>query len=271
MPKLVKLTDGQLVQLVELVEKARKRIPDEIKKKYQGTGTTWFTERDRYIFQHAMYPEASGHSAETCEVCEGYDGDVFRGDQVKQEFPWCKVFDHNFIYPSVHPHCRCALIRLFTLDQYENEYVETITVGEETMVFRDAGRPEGGYTQELRTTENVFIDVDRNIELHGIMGYEALDAEFDIRVDVLAVINNNDLDSEAIEDLMDNEDVDFEAMVQSMFFVSYITQNLLEDLKAYKEYRNIHVGLASDVVMDWMTWRRLYRIRKNKKKIQLIN
>jgi hypothetical protein len=98
----------EIVQAVEATEKARNRIPDDLKQTHPYSSTALWTYYAR------TYREPEG---ETCPYCLFFDGQTFTGSQLRSVFP-----DHKWvgvdIYPNVHKTlwgkdeiCSCLLIR----------------------------------------------------------------------------------------------------------------------------------------------------------------
>ena len=90
------------------LEKARKRVPDDLRNTHPYSVTALWT-----------YYNRTDHDPEgdTCIYCKMFDGQTFTGDQLRSVFP-----DHewkgNDIYPNVHKTlwgkdstCACLLIR----------------------------------------------------------------------------------------------------------------------------------------------------------------
>lgn len=94
----------QLVQLVQLTQKAKQRIPAELQ------GPTYYSENDVWLYEQSEHPNM-------CEECAGYNLETFTGTQLRSEFKWHEIIDINFIYPKVHPHCFCGLVRLYPVEE----------------------------------------------------------------------------------------------------------------------------------------------------------
>jgi len=240
----IKLAPHELVQLIQVIAKARKHLPNNAKQTYPGT--TWFSERDRW-----MYLESEHQNM--CDTCHNYNQDIFRGDQLLKEFPWCSVIDDNYVSPHVHPNCHCGAVRLFSLDPSATEYVEVIQdiQHDEVMIYNTEGRSPDGY--QPRTIERVLIDQDRN-ELHRLVGYEQFDKTVDVRVEVLAKMNNSDLSVDAIEKLLAEPKDNMQAMLEGMTYVGYIAPVLMQELLLYRLYRE-----TTKNPVDWLIWRKQYR------------
>src|SRR3990172_9698218 len=98
----------EMVQIVELVEKARNRIPDSLKETHPYSSLALWL----YVLRGHHEPEG-----ESCVYCKMFDGESFTGSQLRSVFP-----DHEWagpdIYPNVHKTlwgiestCSCLLIR----------------------------------------------------------------------------------------------------------------------------------------------------------------
>lgn len=88
---------AQAVQLYTTQTDAR-RIPEEFR------GPSYFGTFDEWIYN-------TEESDTVCEVCESYNQTHFFGNEIRAEFPYWQIIDFNVIYPSVHPNCRCKLVR----------------------------------------------------------------------------------------------------------------------------------------------------------------
>jgi len=54
-----------------------------------------------------------------CERClSNFMTHWFRGSILRKEFPYLEIRDEDTLLPWVHPHCRCELWRLTTLEEY---------------------------------------------------------------------------------------------------------------------------------------------------------
>jgi len=232
----------RMVQLVQLVAKARKHLPENHRKNFPGV--TWFSERDRW-----MYLESEHQNM--CDHCHEYDQDVFKGDKFLQEFPWCVVIDDNYISPKVHPNCHCGAVRLFSLEEDASEYIEVIrdVPEDEPLILNEVGRPEDGY--KPREIETVLVDRDK--ELWRLTGYENIDKNINVRVEVLAQMNNDNLEPDAIDRLLAQPEEDMQAMLEGMTFVGYITPVLMQELMLYRLY------LKNGGKKSWQLWRQQKR------------
>ena len=90
----------EVVQIVEAVEEARKRIPVG-----QRPGITYFSVYDVWLFQAVQ-------DTKTCSLCNHYEtwGEI-TGNMLRHEFPYLEIMDENTIKANIHPHCRCFLVR----------------------------------------------------------------------------------------------------------------------------------------------------------------
>ncbi len=88
----------RLITIIDVLE-AYRWIPQEFKK------YAFFGADDQWLYVKSGNPHL-------CEDCEGYDGTIFSGDELRSEFPYLRIIDQNAINPNVHPHCECLLIRL---------------------------------------------------------------------------------------------------------------------------------------------------------------
>jgi hypothetical protein len=73
-------------------------IPEELR------GPSYFGSYDEWLFN-------TEESSNVCEECESHNETVFYGNELRSFFPYLSVESENSIYPSVHPNCRCKLIR----------------------------------------------------------------------------------------------------------------------------------------------------------------
>jgi hypothetical protein len=98
----------EIVQIVEAVEKARSRIPEDLRDTHPYSVNALWT-----------YYSRTDHDApgDSCPYCKMFDGQTFTGDMLRATFP-----DHywkgNDIYANVHKTlwgkegtCTCLLIR----------------------------------------------------------------------------------------------------------------------------------------------------------------
>ena len=89
----------KVVNAVEAVEKALARKPA-----YLGD-VTFFGADDMWQF-------IASHSPNMCGECEGYDMNVYFGNEIRGLFKYLEIVDENTVYTHVHPHCLCPLVRL---------------------------------------------------------------------------------------------------------------------------------------------------------------
>jgi hypothetical protein len=91
---------SSLVCAVRLIQLWRDKrwVPEEL----QGLS---FFGQDQWVF-------VASESDNMCSDCDAYNGQVFLGYELRREFPYLEIVDANMIYPRVHPHCGCELIRL---------------------------------------------------------------------------------------------------------------------------------------------------------------
>jgi hypothetical protein len=80
------------------VQTDARRIPEEFR------GPTYFGTFDEWIYN-------TEETETVCEVCESYNLETFYGHEIRSTFPYWQIIDFNVIYPSVHPNCRCRLVR----------------------------------------------------------------------------------------------------------------------------------------------------------------
>jgi hypothetical protein len=98
----------EAVQLVQAVEKAKQRIPAEHR------GPTYYSSEDVWLYEQSEHPNM-------CDECASYNLENFAGSDLRSMFPWHEVIDENFIYPKVHPHCFCGLVRLYPVESPGDE------------------------------------------------------------------------------------------------------------------------------------------------------
>ena len=105
----------EIVQIVEVVEEARKRIPDEYKQSFFGAYDLWL-----YV---AVYDEV------LCQKCWGYARQqVFQGSELVSKFEYLRIVDDDKIEAKVHPHCRCELYRIIDPERYLR-WLEKLEIG----------------------------------------------------------------------------------------------------------------------------------------------
>ena len=93
----------QAVQLVQGIQKASWVPPD-----LHGE-TTFFSATDSWQYVRSDHPRM-------CEECDSYHLSVYTGDTLRSTFPYLQIIDTNFIYPKVHMHCFCGLVRLYSAE-----------------------------------------------------------------------------------------------------------------------------------------------------------
>jgi hypothetical protein len=99
----------QPIQLIQITQKASKRIPETLQ------GPTYYSDNDLWLYEQSEHPNM-------CEECASYNLQQFSGSQLRTEFKWHEIIDVNFIYPKVHPHCFCGLVRLYPVSEgYDSE------------------------------------------------------------------------------------------------------------------------------------------------------
>jgi hypothetical protein len=103
------------LEIVQVV-KATKRIPDDLRYTHPYSAIALWT------FYARTHHEPVG---ETCEYCSMFDGQTFRGDQLRILFPNHR-WEGSDIYPDVHKTlwgkedtCACLLIREPTMMSLE--------------------------------------------------------------------------------------------------------------------------------------------------------
>ena len=99
------------VQAVQVVEKARRRIPEEYKDhsffgqydiwRYEGIADQKLCERCLNFFLHG--PKGSPY---------------YVGTELRVNFPDLEIEGVNLIMPVVHPNCRCKLHRVTSSHEY---------------------------------------------------------------------------------------------------------------------------------------------------------
>ena len=137
----------EAIQAIDAVEvfKARQRIPKDLR------GTSPYSSMTLWAFiVHADHDTAG----KTCAYCEMFDGQTFRGDQLRTTFP-----DHYWkgidIYPNVHmtlwgreSECGCLLIRepggnelnLETWSSLDNDWMDN--PGESRLIYSHSTYPK---------------------------------------------------------------------------------------------------------------------------------
>jgi len=91
---------SSIISAIRLIQQNDKRwVPESLR------GLGFFGKLDEWIF-------VSSDHENMCEDCAHYNGQVFYGDELRTIFPYLEVRDANLIYPRVHPHCGCELVRL---------------------------------------------------------------------------------------------------------------------------------------------------------------
>lgn len=93
----------EAVVAVQSVFEATSRIPSGLR------GSTFYGEGDEWVFLSSGHPNM-------CGDCEGYEGDIFSGSELRRLFPYHTIVDENTIAANVHPHCGCLLMRAFSSD-----------------------------------------------------------------------------------------------------------------------------------------------------------
>jgi hypothetical protein len=101
------------VQLIAAVEKAKQRIPAEHR------GPSYYGALDVWLYEQSDHPNM-------CEECGSYNLTNFAGSDLRGMFPYHEVIDENFIYPKVHPHCFCGLVRLYPVDAVNEEQTQDL-------------------------------------------------------------------------------------------------------------------------------------------------
>ena len=77
-----------------------------VRKSEFPAGTTFFSENDLWLFQETL-------DTRVCELCRtAAQIGIFRGNNLRVNFPYLEIVDVNTIYPNVHPNCRCVLHRI---------------------------------------------------------------------------------------------------------------------------------------------------------------
>lgn len=88
-----------LVSAVRQIQSNDKRwIPAEY------LGPSYFSINDEWLFE-------TQETENVCPDCEEQNTETFYGSEIRGFFPYLQIEDENTIYPSVHPNCRCRLIR----------------------------------------------------------------------------------------------------------------------------------------------------------------
>lgn len=98
----------EAICIILAVDEARSRIPDDLKASHP------YSQNALWTYYARTHHEPEG---ESCQYCQMFDGQTFRGDQLRTLFP-----DHRWegtdIYPDVHKTlwgkegtCACLLIR----------------------------------------------------------------------------------------------------------------------------------------------------------------
>jgi hypothetical protein len=101
----------EAVQAVKAVEKAKQRIPKEIR------GVTFYSTNDNWQYYES-------ESQNMCSDCHSYNLDVYSGDELRSSFPYHEVVNESFIYAHVHPHCVCFMVRVFPVTVTDLELEE---------------------------------------------------------------------------------------------------------------------------------------------------
>ena len=92
----------QIVQVVDAVQ----RKPEEFKRQ------SFFGEYDLWLYV-AVYDER------LCKRCEALaKRQVFRGTELRSLFKDLEIHDEDLIFANVHPHCRCQLLRILSVERY---------------------------------------------------------------------------------------------------------------------------------------------------------
>lgn len=175
----------QAVQLIQLTQKAKQRIPVELQ------GPTYYSENDVWLYEQSEHPNM-------CEECEGYNLETFTGTELRKEFPWHEIIDINFIYPKVHPHCFCGLVRLYPVEGAE--YVPDKLSTETSLKITEEETPPNkqAYMLPAKTSE---------------------------------------LSVQGINALMGMSEKDFEGAINAMLYIGYITASLARLLRDKKKQK----------------------------------
>lgn len=190
------------VLLVNAVEKAQSRIPQELK------GPTYYGSTDEWYYEESQHPNM-------CEDCHSYNMQTINGSQLRAEFPYHEVIDENFIYPKVHPHCFCGLVRLFPVD-VDNE----VNIVKET----NLKVPE---PKEVSATPEKQVEVTRESVPPKIYTLPP---------------QTTTLSETATTKLMSLPDADFNDALDSMYAAGYIAFALLDLLrKKKKQQKNVNL------------------------------
>ena len=99
------------VQAVQLVEKARHRIPRELQ------GQSFFGAYDIWRYEGIA-------DNKLCERCLNFflrgpkGSPYYLGNELRVNFPDLEIETVNLIMPNVHPNCRCKLHRIIASHEY---------------------------------------------------------------------------------------------------------------------------------------------------------
>lgn len=94
-----------MVQLLKTLD-AIQRKPEEYKRQ------SFFGEYDLWLYV-AVYDE------KLCDKCEAFARQqVFRGTELRSNFQYLEIHDADLIFVNVHPHCRCQLLRILSVERY---------------------------------------------------------------------------------------------------------------------------------------------------------
>jgi len=89
-------------------------VVDALQRKPEEYGTQTFFGRYDFWIYLPVYDE------KLCPKCETHARTlVFRGTELRRTFPYLEIVDENLIMANVHPNCRCELLRITELEQYE--------------------------------------------------------------------------------------------------------------------------------------------------------
>jgi hypothetical protein len=178
----------EVIQLVQAVEKAKQRIPAEHR------GPTYYSSEDVWLYEQSDHPNM-------CEECGSYNLNNFSGSDLRSMFPWHEVIDENFIYPKVHPHCFCGLVRLYPVDSVNEEQTQNLFTVPAKTVDENADQPSNG--KEETAQPQTFV---------------------------VASSGNTKLSDSAIEKLLALPEDDFDAALTGMLSTGYIATALVDFL-----------------------------------------
>jgi hypothetical protein len=100
---------NELLNLAEIIDAVE--YAEAISRKPDIYGNvTFFGANDEWLY-------TAYNTANTCDICDGMNGDTYYGYELRQLFPYLVIVDENTIYAKVHPRCACVLSRVFPVEK----------------------------------------------------------------------------------------------------------------------------------------------------------